>query len=163
MKQYHATPTDQRGGLILSLALTVFFLALIAAGFVLWQLWRDGGDWSDFKTLVMTGQRPTPASTTTPADPLLPTVQVDRSLQDQYVELETSLITPLRAYYATKPERLGTITVEPADTEQHTTRVTFELWNGSESTTHRFFYDRTGEERQGPYPAWEPTLLDVTD
>lgn len=152
---------------MISILLLVFILSVLAAGSVAYLLWRDTeGAVSTIFTGGPTAQTEPAASATPPTGPpgnfLVPDFAVDPVLQDDYNELTQQLLIPLRAYYATKQERLGRITVDPAEDTDHTAQVSFELIDAQGPTTHTFFYDRGGTEKTGPYPTWEPSFLDIT-
>lgn len=155
---------SEAGSIWISLSLLVLLAAIVAVGGVGWLLWNDAdGSPEQLQQLLTSHQLPpAPVETTTP-DPLRPTVIISPALKEDTAQLETKLISPLRAYYATKSERLGTITVDQATSDEHTAQVTFELISGGNATQHTFYYDRQGPDKNGNYPTWEPSLLDKTN
>src|SRR5688572_11013941 len=111
------TSSSQAGGMLLSVALVIFVLSLVAAGGVLFLLWQDTGHSLPSVLTLLQGQpvsvpSPTPEN---PDDPLQPDFIVEAALAGDTSELEKQLRDPLRAYYATKPERLKNTVVEKAD------------------------------------------------
>lgn len=157
-----STRVSEDGGLLLSTALLIFGLSLLAAGGMLVLLWQDTGQSTSAIVALIKGE-PLPEPTAAlpnPDDPLQPDFTVSAALTQDQAELEKQLRDPLRLYYATKPERLKKTMVDVADLEPHTTRVTLTLAtvHGEEIVT--FFYDRTGKERDGAYPKWEPSMFD---
>lgn len=169
---FSLSDNHSRGGIILSLLSVLFLLSVVAAvgvGFILWQDMRQQGVPSALQgnslfPLIGLGQNPAERELETETDTLEPQFIVDEELTSQSEELEASLLTPLRAYYATKKEQLGTVHVIPSPSEKHTTQVTYELQLTDDTkATHTFFYDREGEDEDGKYPMWEPSLLDKTE
>lgn len=149
--------------MLLSVALVVFALSLVAAGGVLFLLWQDTGRSLPSVIALLQGQPvsvPSPAPEN-PDDPLQPDFIVEPALAGDTSELEKQLRDPLRAYYATKPERLKNTVVEKAD-GAHSTRVTLTLATTQGEEIVTFFYDRSGEDRDGAYPKWGPSMFDNT-
>lgn len=154
---------SQRGSMLLSLSLLVFVVAVLACVVVGWLLWQDAGQsWPAWQQLVLHRSRPVSVSPTPTVDALRPSVTIDSALKNQAQELEDQLVTPLREYYATKSERLGTIAIMPSDKPNHSTKVSYQLMSGQDQAQTTFYYDRSGEDKQGPFPTWSPSLLDIT-
>ncbi|MEX1997952.1 MAG: hypothetical protein WEA04_04770 [Candidatus Andersenbacteria bacterium] len=161
-----SSASTQTGSVLVSVATLIFIVAVGACAGVGWLLWHDsGGSWATMNTWLRHGQAdPLPVLTPSlpPNDILQPQLTVHPSLVSQTPEFEKKLLAPLRAYYATKTERLGNISVAPADNPTHQTRVTYELMTPDGHQVLTFFYDRAGTDHTGPYPSWEPGLLDNT-
>lgn len=163
MHMPYLSPTySQRGGIFLSLAVVIFLLSLLAAAAMLFILWQDAGRSTTALLALVRGETAAPSPTPSTLDPLVPSLLLADELINDRADLEKQLWMPLRAYYATRAERLGNITVAPADTPKHTTRVTIQLSTPEDSTEHSFYYDRSGKNRDGSYPKWEPGMLDDT-
>ena len=147
------------------LAVIIFVLSTAAASGVLFVLWQDSGRSVTALQQTLQGNPGVRHSTapTNARDPLQPVLILTDDLTDQREELEKQLRTPLRRYYATKTEQLGDIRVQRADDDKHTASVTLTVTDGATMNEYTFFYDRTGKDREGPYPTWEPSLLDNTD
>lgn len=153
----------ERGGIALTLALIIFIISALAAGGVLFLLWQDSGrSWTNLQQVLKGGTpvppREVPANTN---DPLEASLVVASELAGERADFERQLLTPLRSYYATRTERLMRVEVLPADTDDHSTHVTLTVTENGEKREHTFFYDRGGEDLDGPYPKWEVALLDT--
>ncbi len=154
----------QSGGMVLTVAIIVFLLSLAAAGGALFVLWQDV-DQSSMALQQLLRRRPLPTTSPTPTatvDPLIPALILDSGMAGDRAELETQLWMPLRRYFATQPEQLGDIYVTDATADTHTARVTLHVTNNNETTEQFFFYDRSGKDKDGPYPKWVPGMLDDT-
>jgi len=147
----YLSSSSERGSALLTVAIILFVISLAAAGGVAaWQRWRPPLD-------------ETPVTADDAADDdLVALFIVDELLDADTEELRRFLYEPLRQYYATQPERLLTVVVNPSDEEEHTTSVslTVQPLAGGNEQTQTFFYDRGGEEHDGDFPPWEPSLLD---
>lgn len=153
----------QSGGLVLTVAIIVFLLSLVAFGGALFVLWQDV-DHSPTALQQLLLRRPLPTNPTPTAtvDPLVPALVLGDGVASDRAELETQLWMPLRRYFATQPEQLGDIHVTDATTDTHTARVTLQVTKNNESTEQFFFYDRSGKDKDGPFPKWVPGMLDDT-
>lgn len=156
--------SSQRGGVLLGAALILFGLSLLAAGSMLVLLWQDAGQSIPALTALIQGNPlPVPYATPqNPDDPLQPDFTVSAALAPDHGELEKQLRDPLRAYYATKSERLKKTVVEAASAPPHTARVTITLATPQGEEIITFFFDRTGRDHEGLYPKWEPSMFDNT-
>lgn len=149
---------------MLTMAIIVFLLSLVAAGGALFVLWQDV-DHSPVALQKLLLRQPLPTTSPTPTatvDPLVPALVLGNGMASDRAELETQLWMPLRRYFATQPERLGDIEVTDATADKHTARVTLQVTKNNESTEQFFFYDRSGKDKDGPFPKWVPGMLDDT-
>lgn len=136
----------QAGTILLGVSLIVFICSMAVAAVIWWQLRGQ--------QLVagLTTSSPLPAEQT---DVLSPAVTVDPKLEGERANLQTNLVEPLRNYYATKRERLTTITIEalPEDEEKS---YRAKVWLNTLSPT--------GEEQRLSFPydlsPWNPSMLD---
>ncbi len=153
------------GGIILSLAVTIFIISAGLMSVVVTMLWRDTGSLPATLAGLRSGSAPAPLLSPSPTatSRLESPLRLHPELASEQAAFEQRLRAPLRSYYATKPERLGEITVSPTEDEEHSTSVSYSLTTPEgETRTHTFYYDRTGKNRDGNYPTWEPGMLDNT-
>lgn len=157
-------PRNSAGGILLVLALTIFILSLIGASGVLYALWRDSDRSVGVLWQLVAGNRPVSRPTPTVShDSLAAPLMLTPVLEKERAELEKQLRSPLRAYYATQAEQLLEIAAEPAEDGEHTSHVTLTVRAEGTVRQHTFFFDRTGKEHDGPYPSWEPAMLDTAE
>jgi hypothetical protein len=142
---------NSRGSLLLGVAMLFFVVAVLAAGVGRYLLWQQG----------INAPRATPEVTS--GGVLEPAFIVEPALAEDTKELQRTLVTPLRAYYATRDEHVSNIVVAPAESDDHTAQVTLEIATPDGPREQIFFFDRTGKDLQGPYPTWEPAHLDQTE
>lgn len=157
------TPRQQRGSVLLTMAVVLFLGAAAITGWVGWRMVRQTGSWG-VAISAWRGERVPVNESPVAAGPdvLNPEFSVAPGVDVSQVELEKRLLAPMRAYYATRTERLGDITVELAE-GKHSLRVSFELESSGTTTPHVFFYDPVETDNGQEYPMWEPSLLDVTE
>ena len=140
----------QRGSVLLPAAVFVFTISLLVAGGALYYT-RFRGEAKTVSDETMVG---------TPLVALEADFVADAFREDEQRELRERLYMPLREYYATQSERLVSVAVSPSEDVEHTTEVVVRVQSGDGSRDHVFFYDRTGEERNGEFPVWELSLYD---
>ena len=155
------TTNAQSGFVMLRVAGFVFVIGIIAAIVTTVRLW--GAPSVD----ELVSAHPTPL-TDVPTDVdtsiLAPTFTVGEDLDGDKAQLEEKLFIPLRNFYATKKERLASVSVVSSSDEEHTTKVQMILLNEeNEEQTLEFFFDREGEERDEDFPTWTLSDLDNTN
>lgn len=156
---------SEQGGILLFLALILFIASTMLAGFALVTLRQDAGSFRVALQSLWLGDTifPSPTPELPSESSLEAPLHIAEPLLDDREQFEKQLRAPLRAYYATKPEQLDEITVALPENDQHTAVVTYTLSTpDGAATTHTFFYDKSGKKKDGPYPTWEPGLLDNT-
>jgi hypothetical protein len=151
---------------ILSLAFILLALSLPVAGWITWQLYQQNllpaWKWNSTSQLEPT-ELPQPSSNLglEPIIDLAPNLDVPTNI------IQQNLISPMRAYYATKSDQLRSIKVTKVPSDlNHDLSVTITLTNqSSDSRSLSFFYDQSRDEdgNQTGFPTWSPSLFDNTD
>lgn len=141
----------KRGSISLAVIFILFIFSAALAGYVWWRL---------------SMRMPQPEASVEPS-PLPDTV-----LQPQFTvaaeftaavdELTEQLLQPMRAHYATREEYLSAVTVQASPDIEHSSVIRFTTVSGGSTVTDEFFYDRTGDDRTGPWPRWNLSMLDAT-
>lgn len=132
----------QTGSIILSFALIIFIISLALAGYVLYR-----------RQIVVyfSSHQPTATADIPPDnnDPLSPKITIDPTLADQSDIIHSNIIEPMRQYYATRSQRLNSISV--TSSTESSFQVTVTLTEDNDSNTISFESDGS---------QWTPTLLE---
>ena len=132
----------QTGSIILSFALIIFIISLALAGYVFYN-----------RQIVVyfSADQSTATADITPDDndPLNPKITIDPALADQSDTIRANIIEPMRQYYATRPQRLNSISV--TNSTDSSLQVTVILTEDNNSNTISFESDGS---------QWTPTLLE---
>lgn len=150
--------SSQRGSILLTVSLLLFLVSATAAGYVALKTNENLSRAIAPAFLVAATVAPSinPSAST---DPLLPPLSLESPLEQKREEMTQQLFEPLRQYYATKTERLKSVSVSVAK-KPHFAEVTYVLSAVSATETHTFFYDL--EKKTGRLPVWNLSLLDNT-
>ncbi|MDP3997678.1 MAG: hypothetical protein U1C49_00490 [Candidatus Andersenbacteria bacterium] len=153
--QSTAVKHSNTGGIVTALVLLVFITSLATAGFITFRLWRSN------QLLPSTQPIEPSAPAVNTNDPLSPQFTIDPSLEKYRGQINEKLWQPLRDYYATRDQRLTSLTVTSSPDEEHQIESNLKLTNTDGSVQDiTFFYD---PDENSNLPDWTPSLLDKTE
>lgn len=158
----------QQGSILLNISIAVFIIAALTAGFTAWRLRHISSlQLPDYITTQIDRFRPQSSPETEPAqaeqasaeDPLMPALSINPMLYTHKASFEKHLISPLRLYYATQPQHLQSITINPSADKDFLARVNLMLITDNSQDNIEFLYAELKDGSPDFLP-WEPSMFD---
>lgn len=141
--------------MLLTLTLLMFAVSLSLALWISYRLWlANNPDKMYTEQLSKTDPAPTES---TPVS-LEPTLSIEDELATSRDDLLRQLVLPLRQYYATRPERLDSISIVAAD-EPYFATITLNVVTEGNQVEQSFNYGSIEEGKKKQLPRWEPGML----
>lgn len=144
----------QQGSILLTLTLLMFAVSLSLALWISYRLWSANNPDKMYTEQLSTTD---PAPEESAPVSLEPALRLEDELATSRDDLLRQLVLPLRQYYATRPERLDSISIAAAD-EPYFATVTLNVATEGTQTEQSFNYGSV-EQGKKQLPKWEPGML----